>query len=79
MLQLVAAELQVNLLHVPIDVIVRYAFGFPVQRITAVVVAADRLNRKATDVSPSEPEGDPGRRVLPCAAPESGHRKVRAV
>ena len=58
MLQLVAAELQVNLLHVPIDVVVGNAFGSPVQRIAAVVVAADWLNWKAADVTPSEPEGD---------------------
>ena len=40
MLQLVAAELKVDLLHVPIDVIMRHAFGSPVQWVAAVVVAA---------------------------------------
>ena len=78
-LQLVAAELKVNLLHVPIDVIVRHTFGSPVQWIAAMVVAADRLNGESADIAPGEPEGDARRRVLSGAAPEARHRKVCAV
>ena len=56
MLQLIAAELQVNLLHVPVDVVMGHAFGSPVQRITAVIVATDRLDREPADVAPGEPK-----------------------
>ena len=56
MLKLVAAELQVDLLHVPIDVIVRHAFGSPVQRIAAVVIAANRLDRQPANITPGEPK-----------------------
>ena len=58
MLQLVAAEFQVDLLHVPIDVIVGHALGSPVQRIAAVIIPANWLDRKPADITPGEPEGD---------------------
>ena len=79
MLKLVTTELQVDFLHVSVDVIVRHAFGSPVQWIAAMVVAADRLNGESADIAPGEPEGDARRRVLSGAAPEARHRKVCAV
>ena len=44
MLQLIAAELEVDFLHVPVGVIVGHAFGSQVQWITALVIAADWLD-----------------------------------
>lgn len=79
MVQLVGAELEVHLLQMPVVEVMRNAFGPEVQRVAAVVVAADSLNWKAANVAPGEPEGNPWSRVLTSAAPEPGNAEVRRV
>ena len=79
MLELVGAELEVNLGDMPVVVIVGNTPCSPVQRIAAMVITADWLDWQATDIAPGEPESYSWCAVLPSRTPVPGNRKISGV